>query len=179
MKKKLNLLEFKKYLKIKTDNILLEFKKYFKIKKNNILLGFKKYFKIKTDNILFSFNSKKIVKNSSKSFYYTCLSSLVVIMFFFFSPMLINFYNTLVQNNKEIKNESKINLEKVLSGESIEKQEANDVDNYQVFEDIFEFENIPSDTVRLSAPTILQLFKDTNYTLDDVRRNKTYCYFIN
>ena len=172
MKKKLNLLEFKKYLKIKTDNILLEFKKYSKIKKNNILLEFKKYFKIKTDNILFSSNSKKIVKNSSKSFYYTCLSSLVVITFFFFSPMLINFYNTLLQNSKEIKNESKINLEKVLSGKTIEKEEKNDVDTYQVFEDIFEFESIPSDTVRLSAPTILQLFKDTNYTLDDVRRNK-------
>ena len=172
MKKKLNLLEFQKFLIIKTNNILLEFKKYFKIKTNSTLLELKKYFKIKTNSILFSSNSKKIVKNSSKSFYYTCVSSLVVITFFFFSPMLINFYNTLLQNNKEIKNESKINLEKVLSGKSIEKQEENDADIYQVFEDIFEFESIPSDTVRLSAPTILQLFKDTNYTLDDVRRNK-------
>jgi len=66
MKKKLNLLEFQKFLIIKTNNILLEFKKYFKIK---------------TNSILFSSNSKKIVKNSSKSFYYTCLSSLAVITF--------------------------------------------------------------------------------------------------
>ena len=138
-KKKLNLLEFKNFLIIKTNSILLEFKKYFKIK---------------TNSILFSSNSKKVPKNSSKSFYYTCLSSLVIITFFFFSPMLINFYNTLLQNNKEIRNESKINLDKVLSGKSIEKQEKNDVDTYQVFEDIFEFESIPSDTVRLSAPTI-------------------------
>ena len=156
-KNKLNLLEFKKFLIIKTNNIFLEFKKFLKIK---------------TNNILFSSNSKKIVKDNSKSFYYTCLSSLVIITFFFFSPMLANFYNTLLQNNKEIRNESKINLDKVLSGESIEKQEENDVDTYQVFEDIFDFENMPSNTVRLSAPTILQLFKDTNYTLDDVRRNK-------
>ena len=156
-KNKLNLLEFKKFLIIKTNNIFLEFKKFLKIK---------------TNNILFSSNSKKIVKDNSKSFYYTCLSSLVIITFFFFSPMLTNFYNTLLQNNKEIRNESKINLDKVLNGKSIEKQEENDVDSYQVFEDIFEFESIPSDTVRLSAPTILQLFKDTNYTLDDVRRNK-------
>ena len=142
-------------------------------KKNKLnLLEFKKYFKIKTDNILFSSNSKKIAQNSSKSFYYTCLSGFVVITFFFFSPMLINFYNTLLENNKEIKNESKINLDKVLSGKSIEKEEKNDVDTYQVFEDIFKFESIPSDTVRLSAPTILQLFKETNYTLDDVRKNK-------
>ena len=156
-KNKLNLLEFKKFLIIKTNNIFLEFKKFLKIK---------------TNNILFSSNSKKIVKDNSKSFYYTCLSSLVIITFFFFSPMLINFYNTLLQNNKEIRNESKINLDKILSGESIEKQEENDVDTYQVFEDIFDFENMPSNTVRLSAPTILQLFKDTNYTLGDVRRNK-------
>ena len=156
-KNKLNLLEFKKFLIIKTNNIFLEFKKFLKIK---------------TNNILFSSNSKKIVKDNSKSFYYTCLSSLVIITFFFFSPMLTNFYNTLLQNNKEIRNESKINLDKVLNGKSIEKQEENDVESYQVFEDIFEFESIPSDTVRLSAPTILQLFKDTNYTLDDVRRNK-------
>ena len=156
-KNKLNLLEFKKFLIIKTNNIFLEFKNFLKIK---------------TNNILFSSNSKKIVKDNSKSFYYTCLSSLVIITFFFFSPMLTNFYNTLLQNNKEIRNESKINLDKVLNGKSIEKQEENDVDSYQVFEDIFEFESIPSDTVRLSAPTILQLFKDTNYTLDDVRRNK-------
>ena len=121
---KLNLLEYKKFLIIKAKNFFLEYKRYFKIKSNNIL---------------FSSNSKKIVKNSTKSFYYTCLSSLVIITFFYFSPMLVNFYNTLLQNNKEIKNESKINLDKVLSGKSIEKEEKNDIDTYQVFEDIFEF----------------------------------------
>ena len=156
-KAKLNLSEYKKFLIIKAKNFFLEYKRYFKIKSNNIL---------------FSSNSKKIVKNSSKSFYYTCLSSLVIITFFYFSPILVNFYNTLLQNNKEIQNESKINLDKVLSGKSIENQEDDDVNSYQVFEDIFEFESIPSDTVRLSAPTILQLFKETNYTLDDVRKNK-------
>jgi len=34
-KNKLNLLEFKKYFKTNTDNILLEFKKYFKITTSN------------------------------------------------------------------------------------------------------------------------------------------------
>jgi len=172
MKKKLNLLEFQKFLILKTNNILLEFKKYFKIKTSNLFLECKKFLKIKTNSILFSYNSKKTLKNSSKSFYYTCLSSLVIIAFFFFTPMLTNFYNTLSQNNKEVKNESKINLDKVLNGKSIEEQEKNDVDTYQVFEDIFKFESIPTETVRLSAPTIVQLFKDTNYTLEDVRRNK-------
>ena len=63
MKKKLNLLEFQKFLIIKTNNILLEFKKYFKI--NSTLLELKKYFKIKINSISFSSNSKRIVKNSS------------------------------------------------------------------------------------------------------------------
>ena len=90
-------------MKKKNKLNLLEFKKYFKIKTNSTLLELKKYFKIKINSISFSSNSKRIVKNSSKSFYYTCGSSLVVITFFFFSPMLINFYKTLLQNNKEIK----------------------------------------------------------------------------
>ena len=33
-------------------------------------------------------------------------------------------------------------------------------------------ENLPTDTVRLSAATIEQLFEDTNYNLDDVRSKK-------
>ena len=39
-----------------------------------------------------------------------------------------------------------------------------------MFEDIFSFEQVPTDTVRLSASTIKQLFKETNYNLDDVRK---------
>ena len=94
-------------MQYKIKKLLVKNKQWKKKNKLN-LLEFKKYFKIKTDNILFSSNSKKIAQNSSKSFYYTCLSGFVVITFFFFSPMLINFYNTLLENNKEIKNESKI-----------------------------------------------------------------------
>ena len=41
-----------------------------------------------------------------------------------------------------------------------------------MFEEVERFEDLPSDTVRLSASTIEQLFKDTNYKLDDVRKNK-------
>ena len=65
----------------------------------------------------------------------------------------------------------KKDLEKVLSGKSIEDDD-NDNATILVFEDIFEYEDIPTDTVRLSAPTIEQLFKDTNYNLKDVRKNK-------
>ena len=36
----------------------------------------------------------------------------------------------------------------------------------------FKFDELPEDTVRLSASTIEQLFKDTNYSLSEVRRTK-------
>ena len=35
----------------------------------------------------------------------------------------------------------------------------------KIFEDIFLYEDIPTTTVRLSASTIKQLFKDTKYTV--------------
>jgi len=85
---------------------------------------------------------------------------------------LINFKNQLKIKTTEVKNNSKINLEKVLEGKSITTEQNDELDNLQIFQDIFEYEDIATTTVRLSAATIEQLFKDTNYTLKDVRKNK-------
>ena len=38
--------------------------------------------------------------------------------------------------------------------------------------DIFSLNDLETDTVRLNASTIKQLFEDTNYTLKDVRKTK-------
>jgi Bax protein len=46
------------------------------------------------------------------------------------------------------------------------------MDKNFLFEDIFVFDEEPIDAVRLSATTIEELFKSTNYNLDDVRKNK-------
>ena len=46
------------------------------------------------------------------------------------------------------------------------------LDLSNILEDVFKFEEIPQDTVRLSASTIEQLFKDTNYSLSEVRKSK-------
>ena len=46
------------------------------------------------------------------------------------------------------------------------------MDNIQIFEDIFQYEDVPTSTVRLSASTIKQLFKETNYSLKNVRKDK-------
>ena len=41
-----------------------------------------------------------------------------------------------------------------------------------MFFDIFEFKGVEDDTVRLSASTLKQLFEETKYNLNDVRKNK-------
>ncbi len=121
--------------------------------------------------IFFLFKFKGL-GSSFKSFCYTALSSLVIIIFFSATPKLIFLKNTFFTKSVEVKNESKNNLEKVLTGKSIGAEQAEDLDSYQVYEDIFQYEDIPTSTVRLSAPTIMQLFKDTGYNLKNVRKSK-------
>ena len=68
----------------------------------------------------------------------------------------------------EVKNNSKVNLEKILTdqGKRIENNTIEKgLNNLLVFEDIFQYEDLPSSTVRLSASTIKQLFEDTKYSL--------------
>tara|TARA_B100000470_G_scaffold39808_1_gene28755 strand:+ start:79 stop:1149 length:1071 start_codon:yes stop_codon:yes gene_type:complete len=110
--------------------------------------------------------------NNFKSFLYTGIAGLFITIIFFISPNLINFKNQLKIKTTEVKNNSKINLDKVLEGKSITTEQNDELDNLQIFQDIFEYEDIATTTVRLSAATIEQLFKDTNYTLKDVRKNK-------
>ena len=117
----------------------------------------------------FKFNG---FNNSFKSFYYTLSLSLILIIFFSILPQLIILKDNLIVKSIEVQNESKNTLEKVLSGKEITLEQEEDIDNLQVFEDIFEYEEIPTSTVRLSASTIKQLFKDTGYNLKNVRKDK-------
>ena len=114
----------------------------------------------------------KGVNSALRSFYYTGLMALIIIILFLATPKLVNLKNNLFIQSIEVKNESKSDLEKVLSGKKIFKEQEDQLDNFQVFEDIFQYEDIPTSSVRLSASTIKQLFKDTNYNLKDVRKNK-------
>ena len=100
------------------------------------------------------------------------MTSLIVFLFFFVTPKLVILKNNLFVKSIEIQNESKSNLEKVLSGKKIKEEQADELDNLQIFEDIFQYEDIPTSTVRLNASTIKQLFKDTKYNLKDVRKSK-------
>jgi Bax protein len=97
-----------------------------------------------------------------------------IIIFFTSLPLIFEFKKNTIDASKEIANKSKSNFEKVLDGESLEKSSKIDqgIDLKNLFDDVFKFDDLPSDTVRLSASTIKQLFKDTNYSLKDVRETK-------
>ncbi len=112
-------------------------------------------------------NSKKNYNSLSKFF----LSSFLVVTFFYIAPILINFSDRNF-NNKEFTNNSKKILVYTLNSNE-EKIDKNSLDNEKdLLIDIFSLNDLETDTVRLSAATIKQLFEDTNYTLNDVREKK-------
>ena len=119
---------------------------------------------------------KRSINNKSnqtfKSLYYTFFAGCIIILFSFLSPIVNSYKNEVFSLSEEVKNNSKIKLEKVLNGESIEEEQLEEINNAQVYEDILEYKKVPTDTVRLNASTIEQLFKDTNYNLDKVRKSK-------
>ncbi len=114
----------------------------------------------------------KGLNDSLRSFSYTSIAGLFFILFFFTLPKLVVLTNSMFTKSLEVKNESKNNLEKVLTGQEINEEQDDEFNNLQVFEDIFQYEDIPTSTVRLNATTIKQLFKDTKYNLKDVRKSK-------
>ena len=119
---------------------------------------------------------KKIIflNKDLRSLYLTILCSIGIIMFSFALPVILEFKNNTILASKEIENNSKSNFEKVLDGEALQKSSEIDegLNLKNLFDDVFKFDDLPSDTVRLSASTIEQLFKDTDYNLKDVRKTK-------
>ncbi len=109
-----------------------------------------------------------------KSLYLTGIASFLIVMFSFIIPLSVDIDKQIASNDDSKINNSKKVFEKVLSGESIDDKEKVDegLDLSNILEDVFKFDELPEDTVRLSASTIEQLFKDTNYSLSEVRRTK-------
>jgi Bax protein len=97
------------------------------------------------------------------------ISGLVVISFFYIMPILISFVEKNF-NNKQFNNNSKKILAYTLNSKS--KTKTNIINEEDVLFDIFSLNDLEADTVRLSASTINQLFKDTDYNLKDVREKK-------
>ena len=107
-----------------------------------------------------------------KTLYLTGLSSLLIILFAFIIPIFSEISPKVAKNLKF--NDSSKKFKKVLEGDDMENKSKVDegLDLSNILEDVFKFEDLPQDTVRLSASTIEQLFRDTNYTLSEVRKSK-------
>ena len=112
--------------------------------------------------------NKKI--NNLGSISRTFLSSLIIISIFFITPLAINLTKEKMIFSKDYENNSKNNLKKLLDNQNSKLDEK--LNQKFLFEDIIEFDEQPIDTVRLSAQTIEELFRSTDYNLEDVRKTK-------
>ena len=115
---------------------------------------------------------EKIKKEVSDitSLYRTFLASIIIMTTFFVSPLVVDFAKNRSLTSMDFENTSKNSLKKLLEKKDVELDKV--TNRNLLFEDILTFDEEPTDSVRLSATTIEELFKSTNYTLEDVRKNK-------
>jgi len=127
-----------------------------------------KYLKKKTFLITQKKSEKKEnnIENVARAF----LASLIIMSFFFISPIVIEFSKNTSLVSLDFENNSKNSLKKLLKKKNSESD--NGLNQKFLYEDILTFEEQPTGSVRLSAATIEELFKSTNYNLKDVRKNK-------
>tara|TARA_Y100000022_G_C13253345_1_gene378320 strand:- start:126 stop:1211 length:1086 start_codon:yes stop_codon:yes gene_type:complete len=101
------------------------------------------------------------------------LSSFFVIFAFYSLPIIINFTNNEILKNVEFRNNSKTVLAYALDQQNSENIDKNELYNEKdLLVDIYSLNEKETDAVRLDASTIKQLFEDTGYKLDDIRKDK-------
>jgi len=117
---------------------------------------------------------RKNLSQDAKNIFFILCVSISLIAIFGVLPNSIKYINKEFYSSKTIENNSKKNFEKVLSGKELElkPQEKDKITFKDLFYDIFDFEDLPENTVRLSASTLEQLFKETDYNLKDIRKKK-------
>jgi len=97
----------------------------------------------------------------------------IIVSFFYFAPIIINYKNDNFFNAKDYQNNSKAvlayTLNKKNNGTDTDSKNPNEKD---LLFDIFSLNDLETDTVRLDASTIKELFDDTDYKLKDVRQTK-------
>ena len=160
MKSQITISEIKKYLSKKgfvvsrkSQITILEIKKY--LSKKGFVISRKKHEK--------SGSNLGVLAR-------TFLSSLIIISFFSITPLVIDFTKKQIVFSKDFENKSKDNLKKLLDNQNSNLDD--DLNNKFLFDDVLQFDDWSINTVRLSASTIEELFKSTNYNLKDVRENK-------
>ena len=129
--------------------------------------------------------SKKILnkgaKDNYKKIYIFSLASIFIIFSFFSLPSIERYLDDRFAKNKTIINISKKKFEIALNnnGDTGNIDENVNLDNIYDDIDVFSSNDENTNTSRLSASTIEQLFKDTDYTLKKVKKTKLVNIGIN
>ena len=100
------------------------------------------------------------------------LSSVLVILFFYSLQIVVNFTSDKIESSAGIQNNSKAILAYTLKKKSSNSSNSQPLNEDDLLIDIYSLNDQETDTVRLDASTIKQLFEDTDYKLDDVRKKK-------
>ena len=140
------------------------------MKKNSLSFSDIKKFLKKKGFIISKQKKNYFINNNLSSLSRVFLSSIIVMFIFFIMPVIVDFAQEKTLLSKDFENNSKVGFKKVI--ENQESKLDDKLDKEFLFDDILEFEDLPNDSIRLSAKTIEQLFKDTKYNLKDVRRTK-------
>tara|TARA_Y100000591_G_C21762233_1_gene660721 strand:- start:73 stop:1155 length:1083 start_codon:yes stop_codon:yes gene_type:complete len=115
---------------------------------------------------------KVLEENDLNSLPRILLSSVLLVIFFYSLPIVIDFTNNKIESSAGIQNNSKAILAYTLNKGSSNSERTQKPNEDDLLIDIYSLNNQETDTVRLDASTIKQLFEDTNYRLDDVRKSK-------
>ena len=119
------------------------------------------------------FLKKKKIKNAEYmlgTLSRTFLVSAIIVTTFFISPIIVELTKNTSLTSVDFENNSKNTLKKLLEQKDTELDKV--MNQNFLFEDILIFDEKPTNTVRLSAATIEELFKSTKYSLEDVRKTK-------
>ena len=153
---------------IKNKIIFSKINKYFL--KNEISVSeIQKYLKLKGFSITKK-NKDNNQANNLGTLSRTFLSSLFIISIFFISPIVFELKKERKFLSKDFENNSQSNFKKALKNKKIKIDDS--LEKSFLFDDILTFDEVQTDTIRLSATTIEELFKSTKYDLEDVRKNK-------
>ena len=144
------------------------------VKKNIYLSSIKKILLNRSYKIFK--DQKKSFHKDFASFYYTAIVGIFLIFFFSFTPKAALFTDKIFSETVIFENTSKFNFDRALNGKKeldLKPQEKAKLSFKDMYFDIEKkFDDIPSDLVRFNASTLDQLFKDTKYSLKEVRKTK-------
>ena len=152
-------------------------KNFFNFKLNNlnffnqILLLRSKlfFFKIQRKNLkIFKFFDDRRIGSLPR----ILIASIFIVFSFYSLPLISSYTKKNFMTTNEFQNNSKSILAYTLNKKNEGTFSDNDLNEKDLLIDIFSLNDLETDTVRLNASTIKQLFEDTDYKLDDVRQKK-------